>query len=177
MIDTTTLRAGPPEWGSVVPPTPGRYVYSGFKIPVAFTLEGEGWTLGGPPGENNFFIGGGDQRIILVIAGHLTVEKWIEAVLAKDIEASEPEPVEVSGAPGMVITEVRLPAGASEQHTVTLLDWGLDQWVLASGFVERVYVVHVDGSSVAFYVEAPEALFADFAVLADEVIRSFEWNP
>jgi hypothetical protein len=178
-VDSTLTEVTAGSSGSSgVPSKPGRYVYSDFKIPVAFTFESENWTFGSAPGEHDWFgIGPGGHRGITVITGPLTVDEWIESVLAMDVEASEPKPVEVGGAPGMVISEVRLPVDATESDMLTLLDLGGTPWVLPYGWVDRVYVVDVDGSSVAFYVEATEAGFEDFAVLADEVIHSFEWNP
>jgi hypothetical protein len=159
-----------------------------WAVPFTLTAPAD-WTRGeATTGTATEIVDGTGLRTVLsaFLKSPDTPEQWVERLTSNEaLDASEPAPIDIGGAPGHVL-DVRLNepgpecvAGGSALGGTCLPIHGPEDgyvWVIEGDRPARIWVVDVGGQTVMLSTDAREDRFENWAATMDEVLATIEWS-
>lgn len=115
---------------------------------------------------------GPDRWVIFTTVGPNTVEEWLERFEADAYVTTEPEPVEIGGAPGFTL-DLRLAEGIDE---VLLINEGTAAWAAEADRPHRIWVLDVSGEPIVILTDAPERAFESWTAVVEDALATLEWG-
>jgi hypothetical protein len=158
-----------------------------WAVPFTVTAPAD-WTRGVTTQTATEILDGTGLRSVLsaFVKSPDTPAQWVERLTTvESLDASEPEPIEIGGAPGQVF-DVRLNelgpecvAGGGTLGGVCLPIHGPEDgyvWVIEDDRPARIWVLDVGGQTLVLTTDAREDRFEDWAATMDEVLATVEWS-
>jgi hypothetical protein len=159
------------------------------STPVPFSLTApSGWSRATESsGATTLIDAGMDRWIAVTLNGPDTVDAWVEQLTTPvQLEAGEPEAVEIGGASGFVLdvtTSEEAAAGgagacasATAERCWQLYTDAQHFWSIDEGRPNRVWVLDVDGETVLIVTDSPERAFDTWADSVGEALTTLEWG-
>lgn len=158
-----------------------------WVIPFTVTVPGD-WAQGESATANAVDIvdGTGLRYVFTVIRKSPDApEVWVERLTtAEYVQVSEPEPVEIGGAPGHVFdAQLRddtpdCVVGGSEFGKACYVIHGPEDgwaWLLEEGRSARMWVLDVNGDTVVMYSDSREDRYEAWVAVIEEVVATIRW--
>lgn len=158
----------------------------GWAVPFTVTAPPD-WTtdvsadIGSSNGDTQW-LATGSRLMAFTRTGPETVNDWIAAVTTADqLEASEPEAVEIGGMPGFrVDLEVSEAASAercfNDGRCYTLFQDEAGYWPVEEGRPTAAWFLDVNGETVAIVTDSREDTFDEWTATVEEILATLEWG-
>ena len=155
-----------------------------WTVPFTMTAPADWGQDQEPLGSSRVIDSGVDRWIVFSDSGPDTVEGWIEQLTTTaQLVVTEPEPAEIGGAEGLTVdvstsSDAPMVSGGAPCANPC---WALIQdaqasWIAEEGRPNRVWVVDVDGETIAIVTDAPEGAFESWTATVEDVLGTLEWG-
>jgi hypothetical protein len=142
---------------------------------VAFTVNADQEWAEGHFGSSQMLVFQPAQggAFALAFSGPETVDALVEEISSnEEFEVSEPQPVTLGGADGVVF-EVTLAPGVDPDAAPPLFEDDMADWRVGADETLRVWVVDRPGEALAIVTRPPDQAWAD---AFEEILASLEWT-
>lgn len=157
-----------------------------WTVPFTLTAPSD-WTTEvsenvGASNADTQWLATGDRHIAFTRTGPDSVDDWLAAVAtAEQLVASEPIATEIGGMSGYrVDLEVSEQASAdrcfNEGRCYTLFQDASGYWPVEEGRPTALWLIDVDGETVAIATDSRAATFDDWAASVEEILATLEWR-
>jgi hypothetical protein len=151
------------------------------QAPADWTTE-VNETLAGITTGDTLWLGAGQRYLVVTRTGPESVEAWLDQVAAAEqLEATEPVEAEVGG-----ITAYRVDLVVSDQASeercinagrcYTLFQDESGYWPVVEGRPTALWVLEVDGETLAIATDSREDSFAGWVATVEEVLATIDWR-
>lgn len=157
-----------------------------WTVPFTITAPSD-WTtevpenIGASDGETQW-LATGDRHMAFTRSGPESVDQWLDSVMrAEQLVASEPTEVDIGGE-----TAYRVDLEVSDQASsarcfndgrcYTLFQDASGFWPIEEGRPTALWLVDVDGETVAIATDSRENTFTDWVAEVEEVFGTLEWG-
>lgn len=122
-----------------------------------------------------------DRRFAMTTSGPDTVDEWITEVTEGERRTvTEPEPIEIGGAPGYVVDITPTGEGCVDRFGAracfNLFSDSSGYWPVQENRPSRAWIVDVHGETLLIVTDAPTGGFADWVEVVGEALATLEWD-